>query len=72
VSPAERRLRTLLAANVRRLRQKRGLTTEESAERAHLHARHWQKVEAGEVNATLATLSRIADVLDVTVAELLS
>ena len=45
---------------------------EESAERAHLHGRHWQKVEAGEVNATLATLLRIADVLGVTVAELVT
>lgn len=45
---------------------------EQSAERAGLHGRHWQKVEAGEVNATLATLLRIADVLGATVAELLS
>lgn len=72
MSPAERRLRSKLGANVRALRQKRGLTTEECAERAHLHGRHWQKVEAGEVNATLSTLSRIADVFDVSVAELLS
>jgi hypothetical protein len=45
---------------------------EESAHRAHLHGRHWQKVEAGEVNLTLGTLSRIAEVLDITVAELLT
>jgi transcriptional regulator with XRE-family HTH domain len=62
----------MLATNVRAVRQKRGLTMEECADRAHLHGRHWQKVEAGEVNATLATLSRIADVLGVSVAELLS
>jgi transcriptional regulator with XRE-family HTH domain len=45
---------------------------EECADRARLHGRHWQKVEAGEVNATLATLQRIADALGVSVAELLS
>lgn len=72
MSPAERRLRTKLGANVRALRQKRGFTMEECADRAHLHGRHWQKVEAGEVNATLATMSRIAEVLDVSVAELLT
>jgi hypothetical protein len=32
---------------------------------------HWQKVEAGEVNVTLATLVKIADVLEVPVPELL-
>jgi transcriptional regulator with XRE-family HTH domain len=62
----------MLATNVRALRQKRGLTMEECADRARLHGRHWQKVEAGEVNATLATLLRIADVFGVSVAELLS
>jgi transcriptional regulator with XRE-family HTH domain len=72
VSPAERRLRTKLAENVRSVRQKRGFTMEESAHRARLHGRHWQKVEAGEVNATLSTLLRIADALGVTVAELFS
>jgi hypothetical protein len=44
---------------------------EESAHRARLHGRHWQKVEAGEVNVTLSTLSRIADALGVSVADLL-
>jgi hypothetical protein len=30
-----------------------------------MHWRHWQKIEAGEVNATLQTLVRIADALHV-------
>jgi transcriptional regulator with XRE-family HTH domain len=48
------------------------LTLEEIAHRATLHWRHWQKVEAGEVNLTLATLVRLASALDVEPARLLA
>jgi transcriptional regulator with XRE-family HTH domain len=70
LSPAERRLRQKLAANVRRLREDAKLTLEEAAHRAGLHWRHWQKVEAGEVNLTLATLVRLSGALDVEPARL--
>jgi hypothetical protein len=65
-----RRLRQKLAANVRRLREGAGLTLEEAAHRAGLHWRHWQKVEAGEVNLTLASLVRLAGALGVEAAGL--
>jgi transcriptional regulator with XRE-family HTH domain len=64
-------VRRKLASNVRALRADRGLTLEQAAERAEMAWRHWQKVEAGEVNATLRTLARLAEALGTTAAELL-
>jgi transcriptional regulator with XRE-family HTH domain len=63
-----------LGARVRELRKARAWTLEQAAERMLLDLKHLQKVEAGNppVNVTLATLLRIADGLDVTVAELFS
>jgi transcriptional regulator with XRE-family HTH domain len=71
-SATETRLRRALARNVRRLREQGGFTLEEVSYRAGMAWRHWQKVEAGEVNATLRTLARLADALGVTVTELAS
>jgi transcriptional regulator with XRE-family HTH domain len=65
-------LRRRLAANVRRLRLAASLTVKQAAWSVELHWRHWQKVEAGKNNATLATIIRIASALDVTPAELLA
>jgi transcriptional regulator with XRE-family HTH domain len=71
LSTPERRIRQKLAANVRLLREEAGLTLEEVAHEAGLHWRHWQKVEAGEVNVTLASLVRLAGALHVAVTRLL-
>ena len=60
-----------LRRNVRHLRRELGLTLQEAAERAEIDWRHWQKIEAGENNATLATLSRVADSLGAEPNELL-
>lgn len=67
----EKQLRQNLAQNARTAREAAGLTLEEAAHRAGIHWRHWQKVEAAEVNTTLKTLARLAEVLDVSAAELL-
>ncbi len=60
-----------LADKVRSLRAGLDLTQEEAAERASLEAKHWQLVEAGGTNPTLATLLSIAKALEVQVHELL-
>lgn len=60
-----------VAANVRRLRQRRHLTQEELAEAAGLDARYVQRVERGEVNMRLETLVRLAAPLGETPARLL-
>jgi transcriptional regulator with XRE-family HTH domain len=59
-----------LARSLRRLRDAKGLTQEQAAEMAGVNWRHWQKLEAGEVNVTLNTLERICRGLKVDVREL--
>ncbi len=62
--------RSVLAGNVRRLRQKAGWTQEQAAEAIGIATRHYQKVEAGDVNVTLATLAKVAKAFGVTVKAL--
>jgi transcriptional regulator with XRE-family HTH domain len=71
-SSVENRLRRALAANVRRVRDGSELSLHDAAERAGIHWRHWQKVEAGEANATLSTVAKIATALDVDPLDLLA
>lgn len=47
------------------IRKSRALTQEEVANRAGIGWRHVQKIEAGEINTTLRTISRIAAALGV-------
>jgi transcriptional regulator with XRE-family HTH domain len=64
-------LRHRLGSNVRTRRTSASLTLKKAAGRAQMHWRHWQKIEAAETNATLFTLARVADVLNVEPGELL-
>ncbi len=68
----DKALRRALAANTRRVREGSGLSLHEAAERAEIHWRRWQKVEAGEANATINTVAKIAAALDVDPLDLLS
>ena len=67
----EEMIRQRLSINVRSLRNAALLTLKKSSERAEMHWRHWQKIEAGQVNITLQTLVRLAEVLDIDPADLL-
>jgi len=60
-----------IAANVRRLREKRGLSQERFAEEAGLDFRFTQRVERGRLNLSIETLVRLAAALDVTPSRLL-
>src|SRR5262245_22985169 len=64
-------LRNRLRENVRARRNAASLTLKKASERAEMHWRHWQKIEAGQVNLTVQTLVRIAGVLGVDPADLL-
>lgn len=59
-----------LGRRVRRLRNDRGLTQEDAADRASLDPKHFQAIEAGKINVTVASLVGIAKALGVTLAEL--
>ena len=65
-------LRVRLSSRLARIRLERRLTFEMVADRAGLHWRHVQKIEAGEVNVTLMTLARLATGLSIDVEELVS
>jgi len=67
----EETLRRRLSINVRRARTAAGLTLKKASERAEMHWRHWQKIEAAEVNVTLQTLVRLGYALDLDPAKLL-
>jgi len=60
-SQAYRRLLRQLASGVRAQRTGRGWTQEEAAHRADMILRQYQRLESGEVNATLTSLARLCD-----------
>lgn len=62
---------TRLGKRVRRLRQQKGLSQEELAERAALDPKHVQAIEGGRVNVTFASLVGIGRALGVKLADLL-
>jgi transcriptional regulator with XRE-family HTH domain len=57
---------TRIAANVRRIRERRGWTQAELAERAELDLRFVQRVEGASLNFGVAALAALAEALDVT------
>ena len=59
-----------LGRQIRELRLARELTLEAASERGGMDLKHWQKIEAGTLNVTIATLVRISRGLSVEVAEL--
>lgn len=60
-----------LAQNLHFWRKQQALTMENLADRANIHRRHYQKIEAGHVNATLETLTRLASGLGLDILDLL-
>lgn len=59
-----------VARRVRALRVEQRLSQETVAHNAGLALRHFQKVEAGEVNLTVRSLAKIAQALSVDIARL--
>jgi transcriptional regulator with XRE-family HTH domain len=70
IQTEEETLRQRLRLKVKALRTASGLTLKAAGEQSRTHWRHWQKLEAGEVNVTIGTLVRIARVLRVDVTDL--
>lgn len=60
----------VFAANVKRLREKRGLTMEQAAWSVSMHHTAWGRIESGERRPTLATIFKLAAALEVPPAEL--
>ena len=64
-------LKNRLSLNVRSLRHASAQTLKQASGQAVMHWRHWQKIEAGEVNVTLQTLARLGAALETEPADLL-
>ena len=66
------KLRRTVARNLRRLRQKRGLSQEELADRAGPNRNYVGMIEREENAPTVDALEQLAKALDINAAELLS
>jgi transcriptional regulator with XRE-family HTH domain len=64
-------VREILAANLRRLRKKQGLSQEELAYRANIDRTYISSIERGVYAVTIDILDRLARALDVEAWELL-
>lgn len=61
-----------IGANLRTARLTVGFTQEQAAHRAGMDYKRWQRLEAGEVNATVRTLIRAALAVEVDLPRLLA
>lgn len=64
-------IRGRLGANVKRLREAKGLSQEELAFQADMHRTYVSGIERGKRNPTVTVLERLAKPLGVTAGELL-
>lgn len=60
----------LIGQRIRSIRTKRGLSQEKLAETAGLHPTYIGQLERGEKNATLESIEKVADALDVSLSSL--
>lgn len=70
-APTPEELNAYVAANVRRLRERAGLSQEKLAERADLHFTYLQRVERGTANPSVRVLAQLAGALGVQPGRLL-
>jgi transcriptional regulator with XRE-family HTH domain len=61
-----------LGANIRQLREARGLTQQQMSKLADVPRATWANLESGEANPTLAVLQRVAEAFQVTLEELVA
>lgn len=60
-----------IAANVRRLREQRGLSQQQVATIAQIPRPTWANLESGQANPTISVLTKVASALSVSVEDLL-
>lgn len=71
-SPAGSTARQNIADNVRRLRKERNLSQEKLGELAQCHRTYVSQLERGVTNISVDRLERLAEVLNVTVIDLMN
>lgn len=65
-------LRIVFGMNLKYYRKRQGLTQEEAAFRCQVSSEYWGKIERGAQAATLDTVEKISNGLNVSVKELLN
>jgi transcriptional regulator with XRE-family HTH domain len=65
-------LRDVFAANLRRMRREKGMSQEELADAASINRTYVSKLETGVTYAGLEIIGKLADVLGIEAAELLT
>ena len=70
IKRAIERARKRLGLRLRAIREEKGLTQEEAAEKAAIHAKHLSVIEGGKANATFGTLVALAFAYEVTLSAL--
>lgn len=70
-SVSTRKMRRLVARNVRRYRKQKGLTQKELAQRARIDRTHLARFESQGVNVSLDVMFRLAEALDIPAKALL-
>lgn len=68
----ERKLRNILASNIRQIRKEKDWSQEDLANISSLHRTYIGSVERSERNVTLRTLVKLANSLNVSVTHLLT
>ncbi len=71
MTPQRTDIRSEFGARLRSLRKHKGWSQETLAERAELHPTYVSGIERGARNVSLVNLARLAEALEVTLAELL-
>ena len=59
-----------LGRNIRKARQKAGITQAEAAEKANIHVNYFARIERGEVNPSYEILEGIAKALKVRLSDI--
>jgi DNA-binding XRE family transcriptional regulator len=70
IKRAIERARKRLGLRLRAIREEKGLTQEEAAEKAAIHAKHLGVIEGGKANATFGTLVALAFAYEVPLSAL--
>jgi DNA-binding XRE family transcriptional regulator len=67
ITKAIARAQKRLGRRLRAIREEKGFTQEEAAERAAIHAKHLGVIEGGKTNTTFATLVALAYAYEVSI-----
>ena len=69
---SSKRLRQLIAKNIKEIRSTLRLTQEEAAEKTGFHYKYYQKIESGTVNLTIDSIEQISKAFKMKAKDLLS